>query len=55
MSPQFIFDKSSSVLYFDWDGTGTDLDPLPVATLSGFTGDLTHGGPLLSVDEFQIV
>lgn len=54
-STQFIFDQTSSILYVDWDGTGSAHAPIPVANLNGYDDPLTHGGPLFSVDEFQII
>lgn len=53
-SAQFIFDMGSSFLYFDPDGTGS-LSPEPVADLAIYHGALTHGGGILTVDEYVIV
>ena len=53
-SPQFIFDKTTSILYFDADGTGSTDSPIPVVKLVGFHTILTHGS-ILSVDEYIIV
>lgn len=54
-STQFIYDQTSSILYVDWDGTGAAHAPVPVANLNGYSNPLTHGGPLFSVDEFDII
>ena len=53
-TPQFIFDKTTSILYFDEDGTGNSNSPIPVVTLQGFHAPLSHGG-ILGVDEYIIV
>lgn len=54
-SPQFIYDRGSQILYFDFDGSGSTASPLAVAYLAGYAGTLTHGGPLFSVNEYEIV
>lgn len=54
-SAQFVFDRVTSILYFDEDGTGTAFSLIPVAFLDGHHAPLTNGGPIGSSNEFEIV